>query len=312
MAYKALLFGTDDLYPQLKPFYDAEVERGNLEIAAVAVFENGTFNFVTEDGKPLEADNSLNFDLVIISSQKYFYNRMKFLEASGFNRDKIIDGKIFQIPNFDFPRFIKEGIAHGVFEDRKLIKDNYFSPYPRMYTIKHNPSIILLGRKSYIYRALLEGIGFISVGNFSSISWDVIFNMLKDDHDWRNVTTYGMDHLDWVAQKEFYPSSEIRKILIGSDVWIGRGSNLKCSNPEKPLIIGDGAVIASESVVVKNVPPYAIVGGNPAQIIKYRFPSYVIHALLRIKWWDWSLDKIHDNFKYFNDIERFISLHDKE
>lgn len=86
---------------------------------------------------------------------------------------------------------------------------------------------------------------------------------------------------------------------------------MKSTNPDKPLIIGDGAVIASDSVVVKNVPPYAIVGGNPAQIIKYRFEPHVIEALLRIKWWDWSLDKIHDNFQYFNDVEKFISLHDK-
>ena len=86
---------------------------------------------------------------------------------------------------------------------------------------------------------------------------------------------------------------------------------MKCTNPDKPLIIGDGAVIASDSVVVKNVPPYAIVGGNPAQFIKYRFPPYIIRALLRIKWWDWDINKIHDNFKYFNDIERFVALHDR-
>ena len=54
-----------------------------------------------------------------------------------------------------------------------------------------------------------------------------------------------------------------------------------------------------------------VVGGNPAKIIKYRFEPHIIEALQRIKWWDWSLDKIHDNFKYFNDIEKFIALHDK-
>ena len=112
--------------------------------------------------------------------------------------------------------------------------------------------------------------------------------------------------------EEFWtPTVGSCRIDIGSDVWIGLNSILKCTNSKKPLVIGDGAVIAADSVVVKNVPPYAIVGGNPAQIIKYRFPPHVIEALLRIKWWDWSLDKIHDNFKYFNDVEKFISLHDK-
>ena len=128
-------------------------------------------------------------------------------------------------------------------------------------------------------------------------------------HNYRNVSC--AVHLDWAIPKEFVPPQGTCKILIGNDVWIGRGCNFKCTNPNKPLIIGDGAVIAADSVVVKNVPPYAIVGGNPAKIIKFRFSEDVIESMLRIKWWDWSLDKIHDNFKYFNDIEKFISLHDK-
>ena len=101
------------------------------------------------------------------------------------------------------------------------------------------------------------------------------------------------------------------KISIGSDVWIGRGCIFKCANPDKPLIIGDGAIVASDSVVVKNVPPYAKVGGNPAKVIKYRFSEKIIESLLRIKWWEWDMDKIYENFKYFNDVEKFVELHDK-
>ena len=51
-------------------------------------------------------------------------------------------------------------------------------------------------------------------------------------------------------------------------------------------------MIAAGSVVVKNVEPYSIVGGNPAKHIKYRFENDVIRELLRIKWWDWEIDKI--------------------
>ena len=131
------------------------------------------------------------------------------------------------------------------------------------------------------------------------------------DHNYKNVSSVGLRGLGWNYPAEFLPPQGTCKILIGNDVWIGRGSIFKCTNPNKPLVIGDGAVIASDSVVVKNVPPYAIVGGNPAKIIKYRFSEDVIESFLRIKWWDWSLDKIHDNFKYFNDIEKFIALHDK-
>ncbi|MBR2775275.1 MAG: CatB-related O-acetyltransferase [Selenomonadaceae bacterium] len=129
-------------------------------------------------------------------------------------------------------------------------------------------------------------------------------------HDYQKISTAAPEYFGWQVPKGFHRTNNSCEILIGNDVWIGRDSVLVSNNPDKPLVIGDGAVIALGSVVVKSVPPYAIVGGNPAKVIKYRFPPHVIKALLRIKWWDWSLDKIHDNFKYFNDVEKFISLHD--
>ena len=310
MAYKALIFGTDDLYPTLAPYYAREVERGNLEIVAYAVFENGGIRMVKPDAVG-GGEQSNNFELAIISSTNNFYNRMKFLEAQGILRSRIIDGSIFQIPNLDFPRLINEGVAYGIFNQKSFV-DNSFSVYPRIYL--GNSSIIKFGTKSYISdNASVDGTGVISVGNYSSISWSILFNLGQNgDHNYRNVNNYGLTHLSWVAPAEFYPPQGVCRIEIGNDVWIGRGCNLKCTNPNKPLIIGDGAVIASDSVVVKNVPPYAIVGGNPAKIIKFRFSEDVIESMLRIKWWDWSLDKIHDNFKYFNDIDKFIAMHDKE
>ena len=156
------------------------------------------------------------------------------------------------------------------------------------------------------------GMGEVSLGNFCLFATDIFFSLGQNrSHNYRNVGILSASIMDWKLPREFYPPQGACKILIGNDVWCGRGCTFKCSNPNKPLVIGDGAVIASDSVVVKNVPPYAIVGGNPAKIIKFRFSEDVIESLLRIKWWDWSLDKIYDNFKYFNDIEKFISLHDK-
>lgn len=77
------------------------------------------------------------------------------------------------------------------------------------------------------------------------------------------------------------------QVLIGNDVWIGNGVTILGG-----VRIGDGAVVAAESVVVKDVPPYAIVGGNPAKIIKYRFPEDVIQRLRRIAWWNWNSEQI--------------------
>ena len=239
---------------------------------------------------------------------------MKFLEAQGIPRNRIIDGRVFKVPNLNFPRLLAEGVAYGVFEDKNSFAANSHIIYPQVYTFQDNSSIFTLGIKSYIgNNTHIKGKGLIAVGKISSLAQDIIFALGQNySHNYLNVGTIPFATTDWEFPKELLPPQGQCKILIGNDVWIGRGCILKCTNPNKPLIIGDGAVIASDSVVVKSVPPYAIVGGNPAQIIKYRFPQHVIDAMLRIKWWDWSLDKIHDNFKYFNDIEKFISLHDKQ
>ncbi len=310
MAYKTLIFGIDDLFEKLLPYYGQEVKRGNLEIAAVAVFENEKITLVDSAGAVVGGEYFSDFDLAIISSHNNFYNRMKFLEAQGFPRNRIIDGRVFQIPNLDFPRLIKENTAYGLIEELPTRLSG--STYKINCRFAKNNSLVIIGRKSGISRFNIEGTGLVIIGEYTSISWDIIFGLaLNGQHNYNLITTATLEFLEWFSPKEFYLPQGVCKIEIGNDVWIGRGCNLKCTNPDKPLVIGDGAVIASDSVVVKDVPPYAIVGGNPAQVIKYRFPPDVIEAMLRIKWWDWSLDKIHDNFKYFNDVDKFISLHDR-
>lgn len=79
-------------------------------------------------------------------------------------------------------------------------------------------------------------------------------------------------------------------IVIGNDVWIGYNAIIMPG-----IRIGDGAIIATASVVTRNVPPYTIVGGNPARIIRQRFDDDTISFLLELKWWDWPIDKITKN-----------------
>ena len=314
MAYKTLLFGVDAIFDELKPYYDRAIRQGLLEIVAYAVINpNGDIRFVTPDGKPSDGEyDSVDVDIVIVSAHINFYRRVKFLESQSFPRNRIIDGRIFLVPNLDFPRFMAEGVAHGTLDKNSFAVLSHVG-YPQVYSFADFYTSLTLGTKSFINNnAAIKGNGSVSVGKISSLAEDIIFSLGQNkSHNYRNVGTIPWSTVDWEFPDEFLPQWGACKILIGNDVWIGRGSILKCTNPDKPLVIGDGAVVASDSVVVKNVPPYAIVGGNPAQIIKYRFAPDVIESLLQIKWWDWSWDKIHDNFKYFNDVEKFIALHSK-
>ena len=151
------------------------------------------------------------------------------------------------------------------------------------------------------------------MGNFSAVSWEIKVQMgLSCGHNYHNVSSYG--HWDWYRSIDFLPKYKkpYLTINIGSDVWIGRGCILKASNPDKPLNIGNGAVIASDSVVVKDVPPFAIVGGNPAKFIKWRFDREIIESLERIAWWNWDLEKIYDNFHLFNNPEEFVKKFDPQ
>jgi acetyltransferase-like isoleucine patch superfamily enzyme len=131
----------------------------------------------------------------------------------------------------------------------------------------------------------------LEVGKFCSIAADVKV-YLGGNHrtDWVSTYPFGYIHQN-VFNKfngEGHPATK-GSVVIGNDVWIG--SHVTIMSGVK---IGDGAVIANNSHVVKDVEPYSLVGGNPAKLIKYRFTKEQIEKLLEIKWWDWSDEKINN------------------
>jgi serine acetyltransferase len=92
-------------------------------------------------------------------------------------------------------------------------------------------------------------------------------------------------------------------IIIENDVWIGAKATIMSG-----VRIGNGAIVAAGSVVSKDVPPYAIVAGNPAKVVKYIFSDEQIKKLLSIAWWNWDEQKIKDNAMtmWSNNIDEFI------
>ena len=78
--------------------------------------------------------------------------------------------------------------------------------------------------------------------------------------------------------------------VVGNDVWIGYKATIMPG-----VQIGDGAIIASNATVVKDVEPYSVVGGNPAKLIRKRFSEAEITKLLQLQWWDWPIEKITEN-----------------
>lgn len=94
-----------------------------------------------------------------------------------------------------------------------------------------------------------------------------------------------------------------KHLIVGNDVWIGSDVIIKGG-----VTIGDGAIIAMGSVVCSDVPPYAIVGGVPAKLIRYRFSQDEINKLIAFKWWNKDIEWVRANHSKFNNIKEFLSL----
>ncbi|MBP7477667.1 MAG: CatB-related O-acetyltransferase [Chitinophagales bacterium] len=142
-----------------------------------------------------------------------------------------------------------------------------------------------------------------NIGKFCSIAAGVTLFLGGQHHtDW--VSTYPLRiMMDLEGKnKDGHPFGK-GDIHIGNDVWIGRGASIMSG-----VKIGNGAVIAANAHVVKDVEPYSIVGGNPAKHLKFRFNPNQIQHLESIAWWNWEIPKIQKNVHLINGatIDEFI------
>ncbi|MBQ7705749.1 MAG: CatB-related O-acetyltransferase [Selenomonadaceae bacterium] len=197
--------------------------------------------------------------------------------------------------------------------------DCTFAPKVRRYNEK-NFNYATLGECSYVVKADIEYATnkkppHILIGKFCSLAENISF-CAGLNHEYKNaVTTYPFD-VDFVIENilesaEITHSAYIPKekrydnhhqIIIGNDVWIGRESSILGG-----VKIGSGAIIGANSVVAKDIPPYAIAVGNPARVIKYRFDAETVKKLMAVKWWNWDIKKIYENIPRLYDTENFLT-----
>jgi virginiamycin A acetyltransferase len=130
----------------------------------------------------------------------------------------------------------------------------------------------------------------LHIGKFCSIAHGASFLSSLVNHHMDGFSTYPFAAL-WgkdAGYDYYYPDKG--DTMIGNDVWIGSEATIMPG-----VTVGHGAIIGTKAIVTKDVPPYAIVAGNPAKLIRMRFDQKTINALLSIKWWDWPLDKVVEN-----------------
>lgn len=145
------------------------------------------------------------------------------------------------------------------------------------------------------------------IGNFCAIAKGVKFIMNGANHKMSGFSTFPFYIFGNGWEKAAPQTDELPykgDTVIGNDVWIGYEALIMPG-----VMIGNGAIISSRSVVTADVPAYAIVGGNPAKVIKKRFPDETIVTLEKLAWWNWPVEKITQNMMAImaNDIEALLN-----
>lgn len=174
---------------------------------------------------------------------------------------------------------------------------SFFKDYP----------FITMGRRSYLEGSTIQAFppAHILIGHYTSVADEVSF-IVNADHDKGSIANYtlfrvGPEFASPLNTNIPFVSPAPCQIIIGNDVWIGSRSTIMGG-----VHIGNGAVVAAGSVVVRDVPPYAIVGGNPAKVLRYRFSDEWCKKIDSVKWWYWQEKEIRQNAEFIRTPEEFI------
>ena len=188
---------------------------------------------------------------------------------------------------------------------------NIFNPSVSMFSLIDNKSYVSrkakVNRWARIVQSSIDDYSYIGVntsvvgckiGKFCSIANEVYLGMANHTLNFISTSPIftekhnGTGHR-WI-KKDIYSPCDLTE--IGNDVWIGYRVIMKCG-----VKIGNGAIIGAGSIVTKDVPPFAIVAGSPAAIIRYRFPTEIINKLHEIEWWLLDDDELKEKINFFQE-----------
>lgn len=224
----------------------------------------------------------MSYDKILRLLKEYNLNASEFLdeEEIKINHDKI-ENLMLPDANRIFP--LKSGLK-SVIHIKPTIKNKNIIVGEYSYYSGNNFESCVTHLYDFIDDKLI-------IGKFCQIGANVEFVMNGANHQMNAVSTYPFYIFN--GWKQDPPSIKDLPIkgdtIIGNDVWIGEGVTILPG-----VKIGDGVIIGKCSLVTKDIPPYSIVGGNPAKIIKKRFDDEMINLLLELKWWDKSIKEINE------------------
>ncbi len=174
------------------------------------------------------------------------------------------------------------------------------------YTYYDDPEDVENFRKNVLY--FFEFIpDKLIIGKFCQIATGVRFIMNGSNHALNGFSTFPFKVFGGAWSQASLDVKNKGDTVIGNDVWIGNGVTIM-----QGIKVGDGAILATNSVITKDVEPYSIVGGNPHREIRKRFDPKIIQQLLRLKWWDWSVEKItqHLDLLTSGNVEKLMLMSD--
>lgn len=280
-----------DLFVVFNDLIKRNINKGNKRFVIYPFGRNGIYLKELLNWRyGIQEEFIIDNDLSKYNSNIFNINKVKEMDCTGL---------IFVITS-EIPEILEtiKGVVKEVQIDYPFVREIPKSVKPIQYT--------QIGR--YCYgplandRVEIEKIGsFCSFGPGSDALWN---------HPKNFVTThefmYNSVHCPDITNQKYSWSGINKRYVIGNDVWLG--ANVLLTNG---INIGNGVIAGAGSIITKDVPDYAVVVGNPARIIRYRFTEEQIKQLNEVKWWDWPIEKIQECYDDFEDIEVFLKKHYK-